>query len=53
MNAESFQAQFDLQVTLSPAMRQVLHLEREVFGFKVYRLLDRVVLEREGQHSTE
>jgi hypothetical protein len=49
MNAQTFCAQFNTEVTLPPGMRSQLQLEREIFGYKVYRLLDRLVLEREGR----
>jgi len=49
MNAQTFCAQFDTEVTLPPEVRSQLQLEREIFGYKVYRLLDRLVLEREGR----
>jgi hypothetical protein len=49
MDAQAFRAQFETRVTLSPELLEILQLERETFGYKVYRLLDRLVLEEKGQ----
>lgn len=55
MTAEQFRAQFETQVEIAPDLQaalrlrsgQALSVEKVIFGYTVYRLLDRSVL-RDG-----
>ena len=49
LTAQQFRAQFETRVTVSLDLHEVMQVEQVLFGYTVYRLLDRLILEDAGQ----
>jgi hypothetical protein len=49
LTKEQFRAQFETRVEIAPNLHATMQVERELHGYTVYRLLDRLILEEDGQ----
>lgn len=49
MDAQQFPAQFETRIEISPELREIMRLDQERFGYRIYRLLDRLALEDRGE----
>jgi hypothetical protein len=44
LTQEQFRAQFDTRIEISPELQKMLLVDQTIYGYTVYRLLDRLIL---------
>lgn len=49
LTAQQFRAQFETRVEIASELREVMRFDQERLGYRIHRLLDRVVLEDQGE----